>query len=67
VKNSFNVVSLFTRVMMRETLNLINDHFKKKILSLLQDVLHPSKFSYSDQPYKVVAFSCDCWLLYRGF
>jgi hypothetical protein len=60
--SSFNVVSLFTRVMMREDLNLMSGHFKKKILALIWDVLHPSNFSFSGQPYKLVAFPCYCWL-----
>jgi hypothetical protein len=65
-KNSFNMVSLFTRVMIRESLNLMSGHFKKKFIALLCDVLQPSNFSFSGQSYKLVVFCCDCWLLYRG-
>jgi hypothetical protein len=53
--------------MMREILNLMRGHFKKKMVALLCDVLHPSNFSFSGQPSKLVAFACDCWLLYIGF
>jgi len=66
-ENSFNVVLLFTRAMMREILKHMSGHFKNKIIALLCDVLHPSNFSFSGQPYKLVAISFDCWLLYRGF
>jgi hypothetical protein len=34
------MVSFFSRVMMREDLNLMSGHFKK-ILALLRDVLNP--------------------------
>jgi hypothetical protein len=47
-------------------LHLRSGHFKK-IIPLLCNVLHPSNFSFSGQPYKLVAISCYCWLLYRGF
>ena len=60
-EKSFNVASLFTRVMIRGTLNLMSGQFKN-ILALLHYVLFPSNFSFSNQPYKLVAFSCDCWL-----
>jgi len=53
-ESSFNKVSLFTTVMMRADLNLMSDHFKKKILALLCDVLDHSNFSFSGQPYKLV-------------
>jgi hypothetical protein len=35
------MVSFFSRVMMREDLNVMSGHFKKKILALLCDVLNP--------------------------
>jgi len=46
-ENSFNVVLLFTRAMMREILKHMSGHFKNKIIALLCDVLHPSNFSFS--------------------
>jgi hypothetical protein len=57
-ESSLNVISLFTIVMMRENLNLMSGHFKK-ILDLLHDVLNPSNYSFSGQPYNRVSFSCD--------
>ena len=41
--------------MLRVDLNLMNDHFKKKILALLCDVLNHCNFNFSGQPYKLVA------------
>jgi len=38
-ESSFNKVSLFTTAMMRVDLNLMSNHFKKKTLALLCDVL----------------------------
>jgi hypothetical protein len=41
-EKSLNVASLFTRVLMRQTLNLVSGHFKKKIIALVCYDLHPS-------------------------
>ena len=49
-QSSFNLVSLFTRVLMKEAFNLTSCHFKKKILALLH-VLNPSNFRFGGQSY----------------
>jgi hypothetical protein len=50
-QSSFNVDSLFTRVLMREAFNLTSRHFKKEILNLLHDVLNPSSSTFGGQLY----------------
>jgi len=62
--SNFNVVSLFTRVMMREALNLMSGHFRDRSKPCS---VCPELFSFSDQPYKLVAFSCDADFYTEGF
>jgi len=50
-QSSFNLVSLFTGVLMKEAFNLTSCHFNKKILALLHDVLNPSNFRFGGQSY----------------
>jgi len=60
LRSSFNVVSAFTKGLMKQTLNVTSQQLKK-ILTLLHDVLNLSNFSFNGQLCNgLVAFSCDC-------
>jgi hypothetical protein len=50
----FDVVSLFTWVLIRETINLLNRHFEEGILKLFRHVLTTSYFSCTGQFYKQI-------------
>jgi hypothetical protein len=51
---SFNVVLLFTRVPIRETMNLLSQHFEEDILTLFCHILTSSYFSYTGQFYEQI-------------
>jgi hypothetical protein len=48
---SFNIVSLFTRVPIKETLDLLGRHFEEDVLGLFHHVLTTSYFTFSGQFY----------------
>ena len=48
---SFDVLSLFTRVPIVESLNLLRQHFSEDILTLFRHVLTSTYFSYGGQFY----------------
>jgi hypothetical protein len=49
---SFDVVSLFTRVPILESLNLLRQHFSEDILALFRHVLTSTYFSFGGQFYE---------------
>jgi hypothetical protein len=49
---SFNVVSLFTRLPIRETLSLLGRHFEEDILRLFRHILTASYLSFAGQVYE---------------
>jgi hypothetical protein len=49
---SFEVVSLFTRVPIRETMSLLSRHFEEDILTPFRHVLTSSYFSFAGQFYE---------------
>jgi hypothetical protein len=49
---SFDVVSLFTRVPIVESLNLLRQHFSEDILALFRHVLTSTYFSFGGQFYE---------------
>jgi hypothetical protein len=49
---SFDVVSLFTRVHIVESLNLLSQHFSEDILALFRHVLTSTYFSFGGQFYE---------------
>jgi hypothetical protein len=51
---SFDVVSLFTRVPIKDTMDLLGRHFEKDILRLFRHVLTTSYFSFEDQFYEQI-------------
>jgi hypothetical protein len=51
---SFDVVSLFTRVPIRETMGLLSRHFVEDILTLFRHVLTSSYFSFASQFYEQI-------------
>jgi hypothetical protein len=48
---SFDIVSLFTKVPIRETMDLLGCHFKEDILGLFCHVLNTSYFTFNGQFY----------------
>jgi hypothetical protein len=48
---SFGIVSLFTKVPIRETMDLLGRHFDEDVLRLLSHVLTTSYFSFNGQSY----------------
>jgi hypothetical protein len=51
---SFDVVLLFTRVPIRETMSLLSRHFEEDILTLFPHVLMSSYFSFGGQFYEQI-------------
>jgi hypothetical protein len=51
---SFDVVSLFTRVPIRETMSLLSRHFGEDILTLFRHVLTSSYFCFAGQFYEQI-------------
>jgi hypothetical protein len=51
---SFEVVSLFTRVPIRETMSLLSRHFEEDILTLFRHVLTSSYFCFAGQFYEQI-------------
>jgi hypothetical protein len=51
---SFNVVSLFTRVPIRETMSLLGQHFEEDIQKIFRHVLTSSYFCFAGQFYKQI-------------
>jgi hypothetical protein len=49
---SFDVVSLFTRVPIKETMSLLSRHFEEDILKLFRHVLTSSYFCFAGQFYE---------------
>jgi retron-type reverse transcriptase len=49
---SFDVVSLFTRVPIKNTMDLLRRHFEEHILRLFRHVLTTSYFSFNGQLHK---------------
>jgi hypothetical protein len=48
---SFNTVSLFTRVPIKETMDLLGRHFEEDVLGLFRHVLTTSNFTFNGQFY----------------
>jgi hypothetical protein len=48
---SFDIVSLFTKVPIRETMDLVGRHFEEYVLALFRHVLTTSYFTFSGQFY----------------
>jgi hypothetical protein len=48
---SFDVVSLFTKVLIRETMDLLGRHFEEGVLGLFRHVLTTSYFTFNGQFY----------------
>jgi retron-type reverse transcriptase len=48
---SFDIVSLFTKVPIRETMDLLGCHFKEDALALFRHVLTTSYFTFNGQFY----------------
>jgi hypothetical protein len=46
---SFDTVSLFTKVPIRETMDLLGHHFKEDVLGLFHHVLTTSYFTFNGQ------------------
>jgi hypothetical protein len=51
---SFDVMSVFTRVPIRETMSLLGQHFEEVILRLFCHVLAFSHFSFAGQFYEII-------------
>jgi hypothetical protein len=51
---TFDVVSLFTRVPLKETMSLLSRHFEEDILTLFRHVLTSSHFSFTGQFYEQI-------------
>jgi hypothetical protein len=45
----FNIVSLFTRVPIKETMDLLGHHFEENILGLFHHILTTSYFTFNGQ------------------
>jgi hypothetical protein len=48
---SFDIVSLFTKVSIRETMDLLGRHFDEDVLGLFRHVLTTSYFTFNGQFY----------------
>jgi hypothetical protein len=57
---SFDVVSLFTRVPIKETMNLLGWHFEEDILRIFRHVLTTSYFSFNSQFYEQIVGVAMC-------
>jgi hypothetical protein len=49
---SFDIVSLFTKVPIRETMDLLGRHFEEDVLGLFRHVLTTSYFTFNGQFYE---------------
>ena len=72
---SFDIVSLFTNVLIMDSLQLLSKHFDKDVLALFKHTLTSTYFCFNGQYYEqtdgvshgLTPLTCDCQLLYGGF